>query len=749
MPGNALTVRRGLTGGSDLVPLGLGSRKPRHYREMLAVAWESRRHPLYAWRVLSRGVCDGCALGTTGLRDWTLDGVHLCLTRLRLLGLNTMDALDPERLQDAAALRRLLPRELVALGRLAHPMRRRRGETGFTRVSWDGALAEIGALLGQADPDRIGCYLTSRGVGNETYFAAQKAWRALGSPHVDNAARLCHSPSTAAMKNVLGVAAGTCSYRDWYGAGVVVLFGSNLANDQPVALKYLAEAKEQGTRVLCVNTYEEPGLARYWIPSSIGSALFGTVIADRFFQVRVGGDQAFVYAAQKILLARGAIDRAFVDTHTNGFGEYRAALDTMELDDLVARAGTTQEDVTAFADELARAETGVLVWSMGITQHAKGTQTVEALCALALLRGWVGRARTGLMPIRGHSGVQGGAEMGAYATAFPAGRAIDENAADELAQLWGFRPPARVGMDATSMVEAAAHGSLEALYAIGGNFLDTLPQPDDVERALGRVPLRVHQDIVLNRSMLVDPAEVVFLLPAKTRYEHVGGITQTTSERRVVFSPHVPGHDVGEAREEWRIAIDLACAARPALRALLDYPDAAAVRGDIARSVPSYRGIERFAEQGDQLQWGGERLCEGGRFGHPDGRARFVASEPADTRLPAGKLWLATRRGKQFNSMVQAEIDPLTGAARDHLFMHVDDMRERGLAQDAPVRVRSEHGELGARAFAAPVTLGTVQMHWPEANALVAPGVRDPGGLVPDYNAVVEVAAADGDHASG
>ncbi|MFI5308404.1 MAG: molybdopterin-dependent oxidoreductase, partial [Polyangiales bacterium] len=488
------------------LPFGLGLQKPKHYREMLGVLWDNRGHLGYALRVLRKGVCDGCALGTSGLRDFTMDGVHLCLVRLQLLRLNTMDALDPAELADVAALRALRPRELRGLGRLPYPMRRRRGEPGFSRVSWSAALSEIGSKLGAADPDRIACYMTSRGICNEVYFATQKAWRALGSPHIDNAARLCHSPSTAAMKRVIGVAASTCSYRDWYGADLVVFFGSNPANDQPVAIKYLAEAKRLGTAVLTVNTYREPGMQRYFIPSSAGSALHGTEVSDRFYLLGTGGDQAFIYATQKLLIERGAIDTHFVDTHTSGFEEYARALAALDLDELVARAGSSREDVADFADRLARAKSAVFVWSMGLTQHAFGTQTIEALCCLALSRGFVGREKCGLMPIRGHSGVQGGAEMGAYATAFPGGAPIDEAHAETLQQHWGFRPPARVGMDTSSMLEAALAGELQALYAVGGNFLDTLPQPADVERALGRVPLRIHQDIVCNHSMLVEPA---------------------------------------------------------------------------------------------------------------------------------------------------------------------------------------------------------------------------------------------------
>ena len=264
-------------------------------------------------------------------------------------------------------------------------------------------------------------------------------------------------------------------------------------------------------------------------------------------------------------------------------------------------------------------------------------------------------------------------------------------------------------------------------------------QRDAAERALATVPLRIHQDIVLSPGMLVPPRDTLFVLPARTRYEHRGGVTETTTERRVVFSPFIPGHEIGESREEWRIAVDIAKAARPELASCIDYADAAAIRRDIAACIDSYRGIDQLAKKGDQFQWGGARLCEGGQFPLPDGRARFVTSDPPDTRLPAGRFHLSTRRGKQWNSIVQEDVDQLTGAARDHLFMNVDDMRALGLAQDQHVRVHSPHGAVTARAFAADVTRGNVQMHWPEANPLIASGVRDPGGLVPDYNALVQL----------
>src|SRR5437868_2512599 len=290
-------------------PFGVGWRKPKHFRDMLVIAWRNRDNPGYAWKVLTRGVCDGCALGVAGLHDWTIPGVHLCMTRLNLLRLNTVGAFDPALLADVDKLASLDNRALRELGRIGHPFVRRRGEKGFTRVSWEEAHARLGARLREIDPERLAFFITARGVTNEVYYMAQKVARFLGTSHVDNAARLCHAPSTAAMKHAIGVAASTCSYKDWYGTDLIIFFGANPANDQPVSTKYLHEAKKLGTKVLMVNPYREPGMERYWVPSNVRSAVFGTDIADYWFPVATGGDIAFLYGVLKVLLENGWMDK--------------------------------------------------------------------------------------------------------------------------------------------------------------------------------------------------------------------------------------------------------------------------------------------------------------------------------------------------------------------------------------------------------------------------------------------------------
>lgn len=730
----------------SLVPNGLNQVKPNHYLEMARVAWQNRDQLPFAWRILTRGVCDGCALGTTGVRDFTMDGVHLCMVRLELMRLNTAPAIADDALEDVEPLTHRTASELRELGRLAYPMIRCRGDRGFSRITWDKALDLIAGRINKTSPQSLAFFMTSRGLTNETYYAAQKAARFFGSNNVDNSSRICHAPSTVAMKRSIGVAASTCSYKDWIGTDLLVFFGSNTPNNQPVTTKYIYHAKKQGTRVVVINPYREPGLERYWVPSVLESALFGTKIADEFFQVDTGGDRAFIAGVIKHLIEQGWIDDEFIAEHTTGFEELRGALANLSWESLEAQSGSLREEMLKFARLVGKARSAVFVWSMGITQHREGVSNVRAIIDLALARGFIGREKCGLMPIRGHSGVQGGAEVGAVPNSFPGGLAVNEESAQAMTELYGFNVSGEPGLNAVEMIDAAHEGKIDLFYQIGGNFLETLPDPDYVREAIERIPFRVHQDIVLSPQMLVEPQEAVLLLPAQTRYEQRGGGTETSTERRILFSPEIPGRRIGEAMPEWEIPLMIAERARPEFAHLIHFDDAAAIRDEIARAVPAYDGIQHLRKQGDQVQWGGERLCEkvvSGKgseasFPTPDGRATFsvikIGSESQE-----GMLRLSTRRGKQFNSMVHKARDPLTGARREDVLISEEDAGRLSLSDGDPVAVKSSTGRIEGRCRIAPIAPGNVQVHWPEGNVLLKRGVTDEECGIPDYNTLVQL----------
>ena len=242
--------------------------------------------------------------------------------------------------------------------------------------------------------------------------------------------------------------------------------------------------------------------------------------------------------------------------------------------------------------------------------------------------------------------------------------------------------------------------------------------------------------------MLLDPADLVVILPGQTRYEQRGGGTETSTERRIYFSPEIQGHQVGESRSEWEILMDLAERVRPDSKGQIHFDDAQEIREEIAKVLPLYEGIQRLKTKGDAIQWGGPRLCEGGRFPNPDGRARFTAVRPPSIDVPPGWFLLSTRRGKQFNSMVQNEFDPLVGARRDDVLMSSADAAALGLREGDPVIIKNETGRLAGRCHIAAMRPGNVELYWPEGNVLIPRGIIEPGSRIPDYNAMVQIVPA-------
>jgi len=287
------------------------------------------------------------------------------------------------------------------------------------------------------------------------------------------------------------------------------------------------------------------------------------------------------------------------------------------------------------------------------------------------------------------------------------------------------------------MIEAAHRGEIKFLYSIGGNLLETMPDPKFVAEAMAKIPLRVHQDIVLNASVLLDAEDAVVILPGQTRYEQRSGGTSTSTERRIRFTPEIPGHRIGETLPEWKIPVLIGRKTMPNGDKLFPFDDTQAIREEMSRVMPIYQGIEKLTKEGDQLQWGGPYLYKDGFTAMPGSRAQFTVLDPPDRRAAEGKFYLSTRRGKQFNSMTFGTADRLMGTnRRDMIFISAEDTERLGLNDGARVRVRSDTGEMNGIIQLAPVKSGTLQAYWPEANVLISRRT-DPVSGEPDYNAEV------------
>jgi anaerobic selenocysteine-containing dehydrogenase len=257
-------------------------------------------------------------------------------------------------------------------------------------------------------------------------------------------------------------------------------------------------------------------------------------------------------------------------------------------------------------------------------------------------------------------------------------------------------------------------------------------------------------DVAVSSQMLIAPADVpasekpqgeglVVLLPAATRYETPGGVTQTSTERRIMFSPEIPGRRVGEARSEIDVFMELARRVRPDLADRLRFQSTRAIREEIARAAPFYDGIQTLTKAGDQVQYGGARLCEGWDFPTPDGKAHFSVVPLPRVQIPDGMFLVATRRGKQFNSMVHERRDAFNGAGRDAVLMSRVDAQRLGVRDGRPITLRNDAGEFHGRVCIAPVKPGTLEVYWPEGNTLLDRRRRSPQAGIPDYNALVRV----------
>jgi predicted molibdopterin-dependent oxidoreductase YjgC len=240
--------------------------------------------------------------------------------------------------------------------------------------------------------------------------------------------------------------------------------------------------------------------------------------------------------------------------------------------------------------------------------------------------------------------------------------------------------------------------------------------------------------------MFIEPMEDVILLPAKTRYEQDGGGIETTTERRIAFSPEIP-RQVGEAKAEWQILLQVAAAAYPERAHELGCETGQLIREEIARIVPFYDGIQNLKDTGDAVQYGGTHLCADGEFPTADGKGHFrVVDIPLLRKGRASDLFeVSTRRGKQFNTLIYAEVDPLTGAARDAVFMNPEDAAALHLKGNDRVALVNELGRYEGRVFLAPIARGNLQILWPEGNIIIRRGAVDTLGGVPDYNCQVKV----------
>jgi len=628
----------------------------------------------------------------------------------------------------------LSPRELESLGRLAYPVRLAHGASHFQRVSWEDALDRISTVLRATDPRRAFLYSSGRS-SNEAAFLLQWLGRVYGTNNIHNCSFYCHQASSVGLGGSIGSGTATVTLQDVEHADFVMLIGANPASNHPRLITTLARIRSRGGVVVVVNPLREPGLDRFNIPSRPVSLLFGSRINDLYVQPRIGGDIALLKGVLKRVVQSHSFDADYIDRHTEGWDALVDSLREEAIETLAENAGVSVQVIDSVAEIYTKSRNAVFMWAMGVTHHDHGVDNVHAIANLALARGMVGRPHAGLMPIRGHSNVQGIGSVGF---------APDLNI-EFLKALESAIPvptPSWRGLNSMESIEAAGRGEIDAALYLGGNFYASNPDLGFAASALGRIGCSIHISTKLNQGHVVprpaSPEGEVYILPTVARDEEAQSTTQESMFSFVRLSEGGRAGSAGEMRTEVDIIASIGCrllSSTPIdFNALRSHDE---IRRVIARVVPGYAEIAEIGSTGREFHVAG-RVRHEPHFGHPNGRARFVPVSTPNDMLAPNELRLMTIRSEgQFNTVVYEEHDRYRNQqTRDVILMNSVDMKRNGLNDGDRVTVGSLVGiARDIRVSAYDIAEGCAAMYYPEANVLV-PRTVDPKSGTPSFKNV-------------
>jgi len=687
----------------------------------------------------SRNACKTCALGMGGQKGGMVNEAgsfpEVCKKSLQAMVSDMQPAIDPTfwKQHSLESLQQLSPRELEYLGRLIHPIVYRRGETHFQTITWQEALDAIVSKLKATPANETFWYFSGRS-SNEAGFLLQLLARVYGTNNVNNCSFYCHQASGVGLASTIGSGTATIVLEDLEHADCVFLIGGNPASNHPRLMTSLMHVRRRGGKVIVINPVRETGLIKFRIPSDPVSLLMGTKVATHYVQPHIGGDLALLWGIAKALKSSAAMDLDFLRNHCRGSDEWLAAVESVAWEEIENKSGVARSEIESIAQVYAASQRTVFSWTMGITHHVHGVQNVQAIASLAMCRGMVGRPGCGLMPIRGHSNVQGIGSVGVTPK-------LKDEIFHALQEQFGVPLPQTAGMDTLACMDAAKSGKVKVGFCLGGNLYGSNPDATYAGEALSNLELNVMLSTTMNTGHVHGLANETIILPVLARDEEPEPTTQESMFNYVRLSDGGPRRVPGPRSEVEVIA-------KIGERLLPEAPGidwqamakTSTIREWIGAVVPGFQKITAIDKTKEEFQIDGRTFYEP-KFPTPDGRAVMHLHDlPPLKGTGENELRLMTVRSEgQFNTVVYEEEDLYRNQdRRDIILMHPDDLRRFGLEHDSLVTVRSDTGSMPnilARGFEA-IRSGNALMYYPESNVLVSRDI-DPSSKTPAFKGVV------------
>ena len=645
--------------------------------------------------------------------------------------------------------------ELENAGRLTHPLVYDHASDRYQAISWEAAFQRIGEGLRAHHPNTVEFYTSGR-ASNEAAFLYQIFAREYGTNNFPDCSNMCHEATSVGLPQSIGLGKGTVSLDDFDHCDLIISIGHNPGTNHPRMMGTLHECAKRGVPIIVFNPMRERALERFADPQNpIEMSTFGYEnIASSYYQVKVGGDAAALKGVMKALLAldrapgRNApvIDHAFIAEHTRGFETLAADLDATEWADIEAASGLSRTALEAVASAYAQSNATIIPYGMGVTQHSRGTDNVQQIANLLLMRGNFGKPGAGICPLRGHSNVQGDRTVGI----------TEKPAADMLQRIeetFGFKPPVEHGHDAVAAMQAIIAGRSKVLICLGGNLAVALPDPEQSFPAMCGLDLVVHVATKLNRSHLLIGKDAI-ILPCLGRTEHdiqAAGPQMVTVEdsMSMVHSsrgklPPVSAH----LRSEPAIIAGMAIATLPqskvAWAELVEDYDR--IRDKIEAVFPDFRDFNQRIRVP-----GGFRLplpATERVWKTPSGKAEFIVfkglNEDPATADGAVLRLTTIRSHDQYNTTIYGLDDRYRGVfgRRDVIFVHKDDLAAHNIQHGDAIDIETALPSgtprrlAGFIAIAHNIARGSIAAYYPEANGLVPLDYHDPQSGTPSYKSV-------------
>jgi molybdopterin-dependent oxidoreductase alpha subunit len=686
----------------------------------------------------SHNACKACGLGMGGQRGGMTNESgefpSVCNKSVQAQSTDIQPPI-PEAVfeHSLAEFRQLSALELEKLGRLNTPLFKAKDSQHFTPVEWQWALDCAAQRFSSTTADNSFFYTSGRS-SNEAGFVLHLLARLYGTNNVNNCSFYCHQATNVGLHNSIGTGTATIELEDLNHCDLIFVIGANPASNHPRFIHKLQACRERGGDVIVINPAKEPGLVRFALPKSARSLISGgTAIASDYLQPNIGSDLAVFTAIGKALLESEKIDRRFIEEFTSGFAQYKQQLQSSSWKELCECTGLTQQAIERVAQRYAKANNAVFSWGMGITHHLHGVENVEAIANLSLLRGMIGKPHAGLLPLRGHSNVQGIGTIGVNPV-------LSRHVFEAMEQQLGIQLPRSPGLDTLACLTRAHEGDIDTALIMGGNLYEATPDSRWAQQALDRIACKIFLTTTLNRGHIhgLDSSEAL-IFPVTARDEEWQSTTQESMFNYVRLSDGGITR-LSNVKPEVEILCEIARRLIPV--DILDFEAFKkhdTIRGAIAGIVPGMEALGDIgiAKKEFHVQ---QRLLHRPEFKTATGKAKFVTHPWSDRKQTSAQYpfqLMSVRSEGQFNSIIYEESDSYRGAShRWVVFMGSDDLRRLAIQPGQKVTLRSDNGEmrdLQVHEFNLPA--GNIMVYYPEANVL-AGRATDPRSKTPAFKSI-------------